>query len=312
MTDVVVVGSINYDLGLRVQRLPWAGETVLSSALTRRPGGKGANQAVAVQEAGASCSMVATVGSDGSPLVDQLRGHGVDTSRMRVDASAMTGTAVIMIDDDGQNSIIVSPGANESLTAGEVFAAVAGIPDALVVLTQGESPIPAVEAAAVAARAASLRFVLDLPPAVAGPPRGLRFVLNPAPAAAARRRASGPADPLGVNELEAEEVALALGLDVDGIPTGELASALAAVARSVVITLGAGGAVWASRGEGGRTHAERVEVVDTTGAGDAFVGAMVAALTRGADLATAVRVGVSAGTRAVQSLGARAAGQAVR
>lgn len=295
MTDVVVVGSINYDLGLRVQRLPWAGETVLSSALTRRPGGKGANQAVAVQEAGASCSMVATVGSDGSPLVDQLRGHGVDTSRMRVDASAMTGTAVIMIDDDGQNSIIVSPGANESLTAGEVFAAVAGIPDALVVLTQGESPIPAVEAAAVAARAASLRFVLNLAPAVDVP-----------------RRVIEAADPLVVNELEAEEVALALGLDVDGIPTGELASALAAVARSVVITLGAGGAVWASRGEGGRTHAERVEVVDTTGAGDAFVGAMVAALTRGADLATAVRVGVSAGTRAVQSLGARAAGQAVR
>jgi len=295
VTDVVVVGSINYDLGLRVQRLPWAGETVLSSALTRRPGGKGANQAVAVQEAGASCSMVATVGSDGSPLVDQLRGHGVDTSRMRVDASAMTGTAVIMIDDDGQNSIIVSPGANESLTAGEVFAAVAGIPDALVVLTQGESPIPAVEAAAVAARAASLRFVLNLAPAVDVP-----------------RRVIEAADPLVVNELEAEEVALALGLDVDGIPTGELASALAAVARSVVITLGAGGAVWASRGEGGRTHAERVEVVDTTGAGDAFVGAMVAALTRGADLATAVRVGVSAGTRAVQSLGARAAGQAVR
>jgi len=137
-------------------------------------------------------------------------------------------------------------------------------------------------------------------------------VLNLAPAVDVPRRVIEAADPLVVNELEAEEVALALGLDVDGIPTGELASALAAVARSVVITLGAGGAVWASRGEGGRTHAERVEVVDTTGAGDAFVGAMVAALTRGADLATAVRVGVSAGTRAVQSLGARAAGQAVR
>ena len=295
MTDVVVVGSINYDLGLRVQRLPWAGETVLSSALTRRPGGKGANQAVAVQEAGASCSMVAIVGSDGSPLVDQLRGHGVDTSRMRVDASVMTGTAVIMIDDDGQNSIIVSPGANESLTAAEVLAAVAGFPDALVVLTQGESPIAAVEAAAAAARAASLRFVLNLAPAIEVP-----------------RRVIEAADPLVVNELEPEEVALALGLDVDGIPTGELASALAAVARSVVITLGASGAVWASRGEGGRTHAERVEVVDTTGAGDAFFGAMVAAPTRGADLAAAGRDGVSAGTRAVQSLGARAAGQAVR
>ena len=295
MTDVVVVGSINYDLGLRVQRLPWAGETVLSSSLTRRPGGKGANQAVAVRDAGATCAMVATVGSDGAALVSQLGDQGVDTSRMRVDASAMTGTAVIMIDDDGQNSIIVSAGANESLTADEVREAVAAFPDALVVLTQGESPVAAIAAAAEAAAAASVRFVLNLAPAIDVP-----------------RRVIEASDPLVVNELEAEEVALALGLDIDGIPTGDLASALAAVARSVVITLGASGAVWASRGEGGRTHAERVEVVDTTGAGDAFVGAMVAALTRGADLATAVRRGVSAGTRAVQFVGARTAGQAVR
>ena len=144
MTDVVVVGSVNCDLGLRVQRLPWAGETVLSSSLTRRSGGKGANQAVAVRESGASCAMVGVVGADGAALVAQLHDAGVDVTRIRADPAAATGTAVIMIDDDGQNSIIVSPGANDVLTATEVRAGIAAIPDARVVLTQGESPVAAI------------------------------------------------------------------------------------------------------------------------------------------------------------------------
>ncbi|NLP83516.1 ribokinase [Microbacterium sp. CFH 90308] len=295
MTDVVVVGSVNYDLGLRVQRLPWAGETVLSSSFTRSPGGKGANQAAAIHEAGVSCAMVAAVGADGRPLVDQLRQQGVDTSRIREDAAAMTGTAVIMIDDQGQNSIIVSPGANESLTPGEVRAAIEAFAEARVVLTQGESPAAAIVAAAIAAEAASVRFVVNLAPAIDIP----RHVIE-------------LADPLVVNEIEAEETALALGIAVDGVASADLAPVLAGVARSVVITLGASGAVWSSRGKGGRADAERVEVVDTTGAGDAFVGAMVAQLTRGGDLASAVRSGVAAGTRAVQVVGARAVGQAVR
>jgi len=290
VTDVVVVGSVNCDLGLRVQRLPWAGETVLSSSLTRRSGGKGANQAVAVRESGASCAMVGVVGADGAALVAQLHDAGVDVTRIRADPAAATGTAVIMIDDDGQNSIIVSPGANDVLTATEVRAGIAAIPDARVVLTQGESPVAAISAAAEAAEAASLRFVLNLAPAIDVP-----------------RHVIAIADPLVVNELEAEETALALGVDSDDLAGPDLARALARVARSVVITLGAGGAVWASRGEGGRAHAQRVEVVDTTGAGDAFVGAMVARLTHGDDLAAAVGSGVSAGTRAVQFAGARAA-----
>lgn len=290
MTDVVVVGSVNYDLGLRVQRLPWAGETVLSSSLTRRSGGKGANQAVAVREAGASCAMVGVVGADGAALVAQLKEAGVDVTRIRADPGATTGTAVIMIDDDGQNSIIVSSGANDALTAAEVRAAIAATPGARIVLTQGESPVAAVEAAAEAAEAASLRFVLNLAPAIDVP-----------------RHVIAVADPLVVNELEAEETALALGVGTDDLSGPRLAEALAEVARSVVITLGAGGAVWASRGEGGRAHAQRVEVVDTTGAGDAFVGAMVARLNRGGDLAAAVDSGVSAGTRTVQFAGARAA-----
>lgn len=295
MTDVVVVGSVNYDLGLRVQRLPWAGETVLSSSITRTPGGKGANQAAAVREQGATCAMVATVGGDGDALVADLRDRGVDTTWIRRVAEAMTGTAVIMIDDHGQNSIIVSPGANDALTADEVRTAISRLPDARVVLTQGESPVAAIVEAAAAAEAASIRFVLNLAPAIGVP-----------------REVIALADPLVVNELEAEETALALGLEVDGLERADVATALAAVARSVVITLGASGAVWASRGEGGRSHAERVEVVDTTGAGDAFVGAMVAELTRTGDLAAAVRRGVAAGTRAVRFVGARGAQQAVR
>jgi len=289
MTDVVVVGSVNYDLGLRVQRLPWAGETVLSSSLTRRSGGKGANQAVAVREAGVPCAMVGVVGADGAALVAQLVAAGVDVTRIRADPDATTGTAVIMIDDDGQNSIIVSSGANDALTAAEVREAIAES-GARTVLTQGESPVEAITAAAEAAESASLRFVLNLAPAIDVP-----------------RHVIAVADPLVVNELEAEETALALGIGTDQLSGPDLAETLAEVARSVVITLGAGGAVWAACGEGGRAHAQRVEVVDTTGAGDAFVGAMVARLTRGDDLAAAVGSGVSAGTRTVQFAGARAA-----
>ncbi|GAA5209791.1 ribokinase [Microbacterium kyungheense] len=289
MTDVVVVGSVNYDLGLRVQRLPWAGETVLSSSLTRRSGGKGANQAVAVREAGVPCAMVGVVGADGAALVAQLVAAGVDVTRIRADPDATTGTAVIMIDDDGQNSIIVSSGANDALTAAEVREAIVES-GARTVLTQGESPVEAITAAAEAAESASLRFVLNLAPAIDVP-----------------RHVIAVADPLVVNELEAEETALALGVGSDRLSGPDLAETLAEVARSVVITLGAGGAVWAARGEGGRAHAQRVEVVDTTGAGDAFVGAMVARLTRGDDLAAAVGSGVSAGTRTVQFAGARAA-----
>lgn len=290
MTDVLVVGSVNIDLGLRVERHPSRGETVGSRSLTRRPGGKGANQAVAVCAAGATCALVSLVGADGAPLVEQLRASGVDTSRTRIDPSAITGMAVIMIDDDGQNSIIIAAGANGALGPDEVRAAVAAFPGSIV-LMQGESPVSTIAAAAEATDERSLRFVLNLAPAIDVP----RHVIE-------------VADPLVVNEHEAAEVAAALGIQFRDVPEPDLAAALARVARSVVITLGADGAVWAEGPHSGMVTAEQVDVVDTTGAGDAFVGAMAAHLAGGNSLATAVRCGVDAGTRAVRTLGAREAG----
>ncbi len=288
MKRVLVVGSVNYDLSFRLRRLPSPGETVSASSLMRTPGGKGANQAVAARAAGTTCAIVCVVGVDGGPLIEQLRDHGVDVSHARCDAGDVTGTAVIMVDESGQNSIVVSAGANALLTPEDVHAALAAS-DGDLVLTQGESPAAVVTAAADAASAAARRFVLNLAPVIPLPSHVIEA-----------------ADPLIVNESEAIEAAAMLGVDMRGRGGADLVRELARHARSVVITLGAEGAIWAASGVVGTSEAARVDVVDTTGAGDAFVGALVAHLAEGRLLGDAVRAGVQAGTEAVQIRGARA------
>jgi ribokinase len=282
--DLLVVGSANADLVIGVERRPAAGETVLGSDLAVHPGGKGANQAVAAARLGARTALLARVGDDGHGrlLLDSQRASGVDTAGVLV-GGAPTGVALITVDPSGDNSIVVSPGANARLTPADVRAAGSLLGASRVVSAQLEIPLETV-----------VEVVRNLP-------EGTRFVLNPSPPRALPGEVLAACDPLIVNEHEARVVAGDAGLG--GTPEEWAAALLALGPRSVVVTLGAAGAVVAD-GTGAPVRVPSVEVdaVDTTGAGDAFTAALAWRLGAGEALvdaaAYAARVGAAAVTRA--------------
>ena len=277
MTEVVVVGSANVDLVLPVERIPRPGETVLASDLSRGPGGKGSNQAVAAARAGALTAFVVSLGDDepGRLLESVLTGAGVDLSLARWTRTP-TGTAIIIVDTSGENSIVVAPSANSELTlSAEARAAVAEAP---VVLTQLEIPFETVRSVAAVGR---------------------YVILNAAPAASLDDELLADVDLLVVNEHEAAVVSgVGGGLDVIG-------PALLRRVPAVVVTLGHEGALVLRRDtEVERVPGIKVEVVDTTGAGDTFCGVLAAGLARGADLTDAVRRANAAASLSVQTAGA--------
>jgi ribokinase len=265
MGTVCVVGSLNIDLVTTVARHPGPGETVRGNGLRRLPGGKGANQALAAARAGATTVLCGRIGADGTAYRDGLAERGVDCAGVLTVPDTASGHALIAVDERGENTIIVIPGANAALTAAEVDRHAAAIAGADVVLLQLEIPLPSVLLAAELARAA-----------------GARVMLNPSPWTVPPAELLAVADPLVVNEHEASE-----------LPSG--------VAGSVCVTLGAAGARWGELA----VPAPDGDVVDTTGAGDSFTGALAAALAAGADRATALRVAVAAGTEACGWLGAQ-------
>src|SRR5262245_20581253 len=252
--DVVVVGSVNADLVVRVDRRPAAGETVLGSDLEIHPGGKGANQAVAAARLGGRVAFLGRAGTDGNGdfVRDALRGDGVNLDHL-LTTDAPTGVALITLSPDGDNSIIVSPGANARVSEDDVAAAWNLFSSTAVVSLQLEIPLPTVLAAARTAAGAGARVVFNLSPAAEVPDDLLAYC-----------------DPLVVNEHEAEFLG-------DPRPEGLLARG----ARSVVITRGADGAVVADKSGVTEVPSPQVEVVDTTGAGDAFTGALSLRLARG-------------------------------
>ena len=279
---IAVVGSINQDSFVYVESFPKAGETVLAKDGATGLGGKGANQAIAAALLGASVSFVGAVGTDaaGSSALAALSADGVATDTIEARDDAATGAAYITVDAAGENTIIVHSGANAVVTGADVDAALARVDAPALVLAQGELPAVAVDAAAAWATAHAVRFVLNLAP-----------VIEVAPATLSA------ADPLVVNEGEAAEL---LGQASDD-PAGELAARLG---TSVVVTLGAAGASVAADGRTWTQPSPKpAAVIDTTGAGDAFVGAVAAALAAGHPLEYAVRVGVAAGSFAVQAGG---------
>jgi len=291
MNAVVVVGSANADLVVQVPRRPAGGETLLGGDLQLLPGGKGANQAAAAGRCGAQVAFVGCVGADanGGFLRAQLEAAGVDTTPL-AEVTRPTGTAIIFLTPDGENSIVVSPGANHEVSRELVAARAAVWRQARVVVLSLE--IPHETAFHVATDAAAA---------------GARVILNAAPATHLDAEVLAACDPLIVNEHEALE-ALGVGLDdPDAQDYPRLAERLrSAGARSVVITLGADGAVIAD-GEGiDAVAAYRVTAVDTTGAGDAFVGAVAAELAAGATLRDAVRFATAVSAVSVQRLGAQA------
>jgi ribokinase len=269
---VAVIGSANFDLVLGVPHRPAPGETILAASTESHPGGKGANQAVAAARLGTSVSFIGCVGGDsfGDVLTASLVRDGVDVSGVRR-VAAPTATAVILLTPDGENSIVVSAGANASVTTALVDEVSDVWSGAAVLVLQLELPMETVAYAASAAVA-----------------RGVRVVLNAAPAAALAAEVLAAADPLVVNESEA--AALLSGYPADRDATEVAAELLTLGARSVVLTLGARGAVLAEPG-GLPEHVpgRSVPVVDTTGAGDAFVGALASRLAGGEALPEAVR-----------------------
>jgi ribokinase len=291
MAEVFVLGSINQDFVLKVERRPQPGETVTNAELSTHNGGKGANQAAAAALLGASVTFLGRVGDDefGEPLVQALGEKGIDTSLVERASDASTGAAFITVTPDGENAITVAPGANRSLTPQEVDAASGAIGNARVLVAQMEIPVETVlRAVGVASE------------------RGTRALVNLAPTFEVPRELLERLDPLVVNEHEA---AFLLGSEVEGVD-GALSAApelLSLGPRSAVITIGEAGAVFADGESVEHILAPKVEVVDTTGAGDAFVGALATCLAGGASLEEAVAYAVRAGAAAVTREGAQGA-----
>lgn len=284
--SIAVVGSLNADLLVRVARHPRPGETLHGSGGEIAPGGKGANQALAAALLGGDVALVGAVGDDAyaSPATALLREAGVDLRDVRT-RPGPTGLAIVAVADSGENAIIVIPGANGSMGAAAVEAAAATIAGAAIVVLQGEIPRDGIE------RAAALTTG--------------RLVVNLAPVLAVDRRVLEAADPLVVNEHEATLALDQLGLAAPDGPDAAARTLREAGVRSVVVTLGAEGALVADADGMARVPSPRVEVVDTTGAGDGFVGALALRLSSGDSLREAVAFAARVGAFACTGPGAQ-------
>ncbi|MBC5782327.1 ribokinase [Ramlibacter sp. USB13] len=281
--DIVVFGSMNMDLVVRVPRAPRSGETLQGRSFMTNPGGKGANQAVACARQGARVAMVGCVGQDGfgEALRGALAADGIDTASIRA-VEGSTGVAVVMVDDAGENRITIIPGANDLLKAE---------PDALAgkyLLLQCEVPMPEVVRAAQAMRA-----------------KGATVVMNPAPVCQLPDELWPLVDILVMNEIEASELS---GLAVAD-PAGAAAAATSLRRRgpaTAIVTLGSQGVLVADADGCRHFPALEAQVVDTTAAGDTFIGAMCAARVAGQSMDAAVKRGIQAATLCVGRAGAQA------
>jgi len=286
MTNILVVGSLNADLVVRAPRFPQPGETISGEDLQVIPGGKGANQAVAASRLGANVSMLGRVGRDnfGDFLLDNLKANNVDSQLVQRD-DASTGTATIVVDANGQNSIVLSPGANGKVSSSDVeHASFSGFS---LLLLQLEIPIPTVLSAAKLAKQ-----------------NGVRVLLNPAPAKELPDELIALADFIIPNETE---LSLLTGMEVKDVLSAEKAThiLLNKGAQNVLVTLGSKGALLVN-GEAS-THVEtyQVDVVDTTAAGDAFIGGFASVLDSANSLIDAIRYGCGCGALATTKFGAQ-------
>jgi ribokinase len=287
---VVIVGSLNMDLVTRAPRLPRGGETLAGHSFVTVPGGKGANQAVAAARLGTDVAMVGCVGDDayGEQLRAALLAEGIDCTAVTAIDGESTGVALIVVDDNSQNAIVIVAGGNGHVTAQVVDRFDALLSQAEVIVCQLEIPV------------ATVGHVLKR-----GRELGKIVILNPAPA-------SGPLpadwypliDYLIPNETEA---ALLTGLPVDSVATADRAASalLAAGAGKVIVTLGAQGSLFANGARSQHFPAPTVQAVDTTAAGDTFVGGFAAALAEGKSESDAIRFGQIAAALSVTRAGAQ-------
>ena len=278
------------DMVVRTPHIPLPGETVLGSDFRTFPGGKGANQAVAAARQGARVTFIGRVGRDdfGQQLVEKLKSEGIDTNHISVDDASPSGIASITLDENGENCIVVAPGANYTITVNHIHQAGDAFKSADILLTQLEVPLEVIISAAK--KASEL---------------GLKIVLNPAPAQVLPEQLLGMVDVLIPNE---SECAILSGLPVNSLSKIERASIslLEKGVGSVIVTLGSRGAfIKESDQPGIHIPAFNVDVIDTTAAGDSFVGTLAVALAEGESISEAVKRSCAAGALATTRLGAQ-------
>lgn len=290
--NILVVGSINMDMVVRSPRMPMPGETLFGEDFKTSAGGKGANQAVAAARLGAHCAMIGRVGWDsfGQQLLEQLSENGVETRNISVTPSVATGVAMIMVDAKGENSIIVASGANSRLTPDDIYSREECFTGSPIVLLQLELPLPTIRASIDLARRHNCRIILDPAPVVSSLPPELYNVSVISPNAGEAEKLTGtPAIEERVDKQVASEL-------------------IARGAESAVLKLGARGSmVVTADGHFYRIPAYKVDVVDTTGAGDTFTAALGVSLGRGLHIRQAARYANAAGALACTRFGAQQA-----
>jgi ribokinase len=284
MFDMLVVGSLNMDLVVRAPHFPAPGETISGGDLAIIPGGKGANQSVAAARLGARVAMLGCVGGDvfGQALVDNLMQNRVDINRVKRDKAA-TGTATIVVDARGQNSIVLSPGANGKMTPADV----ADLPDAKILMLQFEIPPETVLSAAQQARR-----------------KGMQVIVNPAPAQAMDEALLRSVDILVPNE---SELSLLTGETVTDVASAESAARMLMEqgAGMVIVTRGSQGSLAVTKNERYDVPSFKVDVVDTTAAGDAFIGGLAVSLVENKSLEKALIYANACGALAATKFGAQ-------
>ena len=284
MEKIAVVGSANLDLVVSVNHLPSPGETILGSSFDKIPGGKGANQAVAASKLGGQVSFIGCIGSDqeGKIIRENLENANVDCEFLFSSSKMPTGIAMIGVDKDGNNSIIVNPGANSDLSHEKIDKASAALESAKVVLLQLEIPVSSVEAAIDRAKGIT--------------------ILNPAPSTNLSSGLLEKVDVLIPNQVELAHLSNKKTLyDIDEVE--DAASGLGV--ETVITTLGSKGALIVSNGVSELVPSPAVESVDTTGAGDSFCGSVAALLSRGLDLSETVKRSVVAAALSTTKHGAQ-------
>lgn len=291
MTDVVVVGSINIDLVVKATRAPKAGETISGSEFQMLPGGKGANQAIAASRLGAATMMVGCVGDDlfGRVSLDSLLSSGVNVENVIIVPDSATGTALIVVEESGENRIVIVSGANSKVSseAGNITENL--IKSAKILILQFEIPLET-----------NLKLI-EL-----AHDNGVKILLNPAPANKIPDQYLSLVDTLVVNQTEAE---LFVKFPIEGIDTAFKAAENLNQhgVETVIVTLGSKGAVLSTEEHKLFVPGIQVDVVDTTGAGDTFVGGLAASIVAGDSLETAVKFAVCASGLAVTRMGAQPA-----
>lgn len=289
MNKILVIGSSNMDLVVQVPRCPAAGETLFGSSFTTNYGGKGANQAVAVARIGSGVTFMTKLGNDtfGQQMRQHFSEEGMDLTHILTDAESPTGTALITVEDKGENRIIVVPGANARLTENDVESLSAEINSCRFVLTQLEIPLPTVLHIAEMTSAA-----------------GKQLILNPAPARPLPNSLLQKVFLITPNETEAE---ILTGIRVSDVESARRAALWFREkgVQQIVITIGSQGAFVFTDDFQGMVPAYKVKAIDTTAAGDVFNGALTVALSEGKTTADAARFGCAASALAVMRPGAQ-------